>query len=600
MSAEAKELERILKENLITPVFQPIVDLQNGEIFAYEALSRGPQDSCLFRPDKLFTLAEKQNCLWRLDYLCRTQALLQAKNTLGDRKLFVNVDARVLYDKKFHQGSTAKLLKKFSLQSGSIVFEISEKSAITDYESFRSVLENYQCQDYKIAIDDVGAGYSGLNLLAQVSPEFIKIDIGLIKNIDTDPIKKAIVKSLADFSRTANIKTIAEGIERPEELKLLIELGINYGQGFYLGKPMPVLSMLSHNITEEISTIHLKKEEFRMHTRLNMSIGEIATQQTTFPSHTWGTVIIDYLDTMQARSDVVIVDDGKPVGLLSHEIFYRHMATTYGVSLYSKRPVKLLMDDKPLILDYTTSIEEASTQALARSSLSTYDSLIIVRDEKYYGTVTIKKLLEITTKLELNRARHANPLTGLPGNIMIEWELTRYIRDLIPFTAIYIDLDNFKVYNDIYGFESGDTVLVATADLLHNALSLHTTESFLGHIGGDDFIAFIRTEKPETICRAIIHDFDIQAKTFYSNEHQRQKYIIAKNRNGQTEKFPLMSISLAVLDVVDNTNLTTKSLAAKAAAIKKKCKAVSISNFIEETYNPLSEENEEMSSGTIY
>jgi EAL domain-containing protein (putative c-di-GMP-specific phosphodiesterase class I) len=274
MSAESKELERILKKNLITPVFQPIVNLQSGEIFAYEALSRGPQDSCLFRPDKLFTLAEKQNCLWRLDYLCRTQALLQAKNTLGDRKLFVNVDARVLYDKKFHQGSTAKLLKQCNLHSGSIVFEISEKSAITDYDSFRSVLENYQCQDYKIAIDDVGSGYSGLNLLAQVSPEFIKIDIGLIKNIDTDPIKKAIVKALADFSHTANIKTIAEGIERSEELKLLIELGINYGQGFYLGKPMPVLSVLSNNITEEISTIHLKKEEFRMNTRLNMSIGE--------------------------------------------------------------------------------------------------------------------------------------------------------------------------------------------------------------------------------------------------------------------------------------------------------------------------------------
>lgn len=190
--------------------------------------------------ESLSAVAEQEKCLGKLYYLCRSLAITKVKNELNNHKLFINVDARILYDKKFHQGTTSKLLKKCHLDSSSIVFEISQKSAIEDYAIFRSILENYQCQLYTIAIDDVGSGYSGLNLLAQISPQFIKIDIGLIKNIDTDFTKKSIVKALVGFSKDVKIKTIAEGIEHQGELKELIKLGIDYGQGFYLGHPLPV------------------------------------------------------------------------------------------------------------------------------------------------------------------------------------------------------------------------------------------------------------------------------------------------------------------------------------------------------------------------
>ncbi|WP_196594108.1 GGDEF domain-containing protein [Pectinatus sottacetonis] len=577
---ENKELKLILQNKLITPVYQPIVNLKTGEIFAYEALSRGPRGSRLASPDKLFSLAEKEKCSWQLDYLCRSMAIKNVADILGERKLFLNVDAKILYDKKFHQGSTAKLLRRFSLNTSNIVFEISEKTTIDDYEAFCAVLNNYKCQNYKIAIDDVGSGYSGLNLLAQLSPHFVKIDIGLVKDIDKNYIRKSIVKALTSFAHAANIKIIAEGIERKEELEVLIDLGIDFGQGFFLGKPHPCLQLLEKHIKKCICNAYKEKENFRMNTLLNMTIGEIASRQTTFSSDTPGHVILDYLHSMQEPLDIIIVDNGEPVGIVNHNIFYQQLATTYGISLYSNRPIKLLMHKQPLLVDYRASIEEASSQALSRENKHTYDSLIIVKDNVYYGTVTIKKLLEVTTKLELNRARHANPLTGLPGNNVIEWTMAHHLNSCRPFAVVYIDIDNFKVYNDIYGFEAGDSVLIAAAKLLHQVLSKQISKFFLGHIGGDDFIAFIPIDKIKEICELIIEEFDVQTKNFYSAEHRKQKFIIARNRKGKTEKFPLMTVSLAVLKIIDKKGLTSTILASKAAAVKKECKALSRSSYI--------------------
>lgn len=581
---ESGELKMILENELITPVYQPIVALKNGEVFAYEALSRGPAGSPLHPPDALFALAEEEQCLWQLDYLCRSMAIRNVENALGDKKLFLNVDARILYDQDFHQGTTAKFLQQCGLDKGDIVFEISEKTTVNDYKSFCSVLENYQCQHYKIAIDDVGAGYSGLNLLAQIAPQFIKLDIGLIKDIDKNHVRRAIVKALVGFARSAGIKTIAEGIERKEELNVLVELGVDYGQGFLLGRPNQKLLTIETRIKSYIFELNKKKENFRMSTLLNMTIGEIASQQAAFSSETTGHVILDYLRAKQEPMDVIIVDDDQPVGILNYNTFYQHLATRYGISLYSNRPIRLLMNNKPLIVDYENSIEDVSQQALDRQTRCTYDDIIVVKDNKYYGTVTIKKLLEVTTKLELNRAKHANPLTGLPGNNVIEWTLAAYFERFVPFAVIYIDIDNFKVYNDVYGFESGDAVLIATAQLLRTTLSKYTDKFFLGHIGGDDFIAFIPNTDIEQVCKMIIETFDTESKCFYSAEHQREKYIVAADRKGQIEKFPLMTVSLAVLRILNKEGLTSTILASKAAAIKKKCKAINASSFIIHSY----------------
>ncbi|MGI6227622.1 MAG: GGDEF domain-containing protein [Peptococcales bacterium] len=137
-----------------------------------------------------------------------------------------------------------------------------------------------------------------------------------------------------------------------------------------------------------------------------------------------------------------------------------------------------------------------------------------------------------TTELELNIAKHANPLTGLPGNLVIEEKLRENI-NLESFAIIYVDLDNFKAYNDVYGFENGDQVLLATASILSQSLAnLDSGEIFLGHIGGDDFFISTTKENVEALSQNIIQKFESKKMSFYSEQDKRRGHIIAKSRQG--------------------------------------------------------------------
>ena len=206
-------------------------------MLGYEALSRGPAGTPLQYPDTLFGVAAECRKLWELEQLCRTKALETAYRNQAPRVLFLNVNPSVIHDEEFKQGFTKDYLKEFNIDPSNIYFEISEKNAIGDFSAFKKTIEHYKDQNYKIAIDDAGAGYSGLNLIAAVHPHYIKLDMKLVRDIDQDGYKKALVKSLYDFSCLTDIALIAEGIETEGELRTLIEIGVQYGQGYFIQFP---------------------------------------------------------------------------------------------------------------------------------------------------------------------------------------------------------------------------------------------------------------------------------------------------------------------------------------------------------------------------
>jgi EAL domain-containing protein (putative c-di-GMP-specific phosphodiesterase class I) len=232
-----KEFEDILHTGTISTLFQPIVSLKDGNLIGYEALSRGPKDSPLFSPLALLKVAAQQNKLWDLELLFRTKAIEKACDIRSDLLLFLNVDPNIIKDIHFKKGFTKEFLSKHNISPKSIIFEITERTAIEDYKSFTAILKNYTDQGYKIAIDDTGAGYSGMRTITETKPHYIKIDMDLIRDIDKDFFKQAIIKAFVYLANTTNIKLIAEGIETKEELQILIQLGIHAGQGYFLQKP---------------------------------------------------------------------------------------------------------------------------------------------------------------------------------------------------------------------------------------------------------------------------------------------------------------------------------------------------------------------------
>lgn len=179
------------------------------------------------------------------------------------------------------------------------------------------------------------------------------------------------------------------------------------------------------------------------------------------------------------------------------------------------------------------------------------------------------------TLIRIERNRYVNPLTGLPGNIEIQMEVNHRIATSKLFSLIYADLDNFKAYNDAYGFANGDRAIKLTGDIIYNSVHLHgSADDFLGHVGGDDFIIITIPACVDNICKNVIDDFDIKIKNLYNEEDIKNGYITTVDRRGQIDRFPIMSISMAVVSNEHRKLKTYAYISEIAAEIKSIAKSI--------------------------
>jgi EAL domain-containing protein (putative c-di-GMP-specific phosphodiesterase class I) len=236
MRNKEKLQELILKESIKT-VFQPIVDLTNNEIVGYEALSRGPEGTEYEDPYILFDIAEETEMLFELDRLCRKMALQNAQRMKPNHKLFLNCLPSAVLDPNFRDSYLKEFLKDLNLNPLNIVMEVTEREAIEHYDLFKEAVQYYTDLGFSIAVDDTGAGYSSLETIVELKPQYIKIDISIIRGIDKNILKQELIKAIVGLSKQMNSIAIAEGIETEGELNTLKEIGINMGQGFLFAKP---------------------------------------------------------------------------------------------------------------------------------------------------------------------------------------------------------------------------------------------------------------------------------------------------------------------------------------------------------------------------
>ncbi|KMT22300.1 EAL domain-containing protein [Clostridium cylindrosporum] len=258
-----EELCNIIKTENINSVFQPIVSLYDATVIGYEALSRGPENSSMQSPEVLLNIAKEYDKLWELEELFRSKALESIYNKKIDVKIFLNINPIIMNSMRFKDSFTKEYLRKYCLGVENIIFEVTEKEMISDRESFRITIEDCKNDNYKIAIDDFGAGYSGFGRIYDIKPHYIKLDMDIVRDIDKDNTKQAIVKSIYEFSRLSGCKLVGEGIETEEELKTLINIGVQYGQGYFIQKPhkdiMPirqeVINIIRNQNDDEISEV---------------------------------------------------------------------------------------------------------------------------------------------------------------------------------------------------------------------------------------------------------------------------------------------------------------------------------------------------------
>jgi EAL domain-containing protein (putative c-di-GMP-specific phosphodiesterase class I)/GGDEF domain-containing protein len=239
-SAERQmRLREIIQNGEVHTLVHPIVDLREMSIIGYEALSRGPEGGEFERPDKLFKIAYDSDLVLRLERLCRKQAIRAAADLPEGRALFLNIEPEAIGDPELRDVMFTALLADAAITPDRIVLEITERTAIVDFVSFRSTLEYLRALGFAVAVDDAGAGYGSLQVLAEVRPEWLKIDMSLVRGCDTDEVRRQLIASIVTFSAQMGVNLIAEGIETLEELETLKEAGVAYGQGFLFTVPTP-------------------------------------------------------------------------------------------------------------------------------------------------------------------------------------------------------------------------------------------------------------------------------------------------------------------------------------------------------------------------
>lgn len=568
-----QEFVSILEDRRISTVYQPIVSLCDAAVFGYEGLTRGPAGSAFHAPLELFQFAEQNGALYPLDRLAREKAIEGCGGLRPEQRVFINIPAHVIHDSRFASGITVRTLEKYGINPHNVVLEITERTSIEDFATAKRILEHYRSQGFQIAIDDAGAGYSSLQAIAELQPDFIKVDRSLIQNIHLDKMKETILETFVSFARKMSIRVIAEGIESWDELRKLSQMGVHFGQGYLLGRPGHGLAGLKEETAVEIGRINRVQGLGSL-----MQIGSLASDIPAFDHRTPISEVANYFKINEEALGTVILNGRQPVGLVMREKLFQQLAGHYGISLYWNRPITHLMDRTPLIVEESAPIETVSQMAMSREKNRLYDLVVITSKDKMLGVASIQTILEAITNLRMETARVANPLTGLPGNTPINREMNKRLFDGEPFSVIYADLDYFKWFNDRYGFQKGDQLIQFTADVLQQSVSAcGNPHDFVGHIGGDDFIVITAAEDSSRVCQEIIRRFRQGVGLFY--EEGDWSYV--EDRSGQKVKSDGVHISLSLVICKCGSGISLDKISQTAAVLKKKAKTMAGSVYLE-------------------
>lgn len=538
--------------------FQPIVYAHNGKTYAVEALLRDVQNiPKVSTIDDLFDLVFNENYLYEFDLELREKAIEKfAKIDIKNLKLFYNLDNRIVYNKSYSQGNTERILKKYNLTKDRIFFELSEKGTPIEQNALSSMLQRYKSSGYKIAIDDFGIGVSGLKLLYFSEAHIIKLDRFFISNIDQDSKKKLFCSSIIEMAHIMGMKVIAEGIETVQEFYTCKDIGADFMQGYLVQKP-------TKNI-DEILDVYKNIQDL------------IQEDQRVKQNNHIDDKYIDKIDALDVNTSlhdlflrfkkgtkhnfVPIVDEfGYFLGVINESDIKEISYSQYGFALAQNKTFSstLLKYIKPAL---SVEVSWGIDKILEMYNLNFNNSLgiFITEGEKYKGFINLNSLLNLSYQRNLQIVANQNPLTKLPGNNQIEKFISdtfenRHIED--GRHIIYFDFNDFKPFNDVCGFRQGDRAILIFSEILQKK---YPKDSFIAHIGGDDFFVGLKKDNKKDIFELTLevqNEFENSVKNLYSNEDKQRGYIVAKDRFGTTREFKLLSVSSAIVKVDSSSKI---------------------------------------------
>lgn len=581
---EADILLELIREGRLTPVFQPILDYRGQSYMGFEGLIRGPADSPLHTPAALFELARRLDLTMELERACRI-AIFRAFAQLNlPGNLFVNVSPGCLKDPEFRNGETQGLLRELGLSPSRIIIELTENQQIEDFADLHDALMHYRGQGYRIAIDDLGEGFSNLRLWSELRPEYVKIDRHFIQGIADDALKFKLVSSMHEIAETCGAFIIAEGIETEADFTTVRDLGIACGQGFFIARP----AATPRTLPESDALAALNNRQIAIFPNAGGAGGSTARALSHFiepiaPDACNDMVYQRFEDNPELHV-LPVVHRGQPLGLINRHNLIDRFARPFRRELYGKKPCTLFMDPAPLVVDQNLSVQEVGLMIARAAKHYLYDGFVITDQGSYVGVGSGQDLMAMITEMQISAARYANPLTQLPGNVPINEHAERLLESQTAFAACYFDIDNFKPFNDAYGYRKGDDVIQMLGLLMAEVADPRL--DFIGHIGGDDFIILFQSPDWEERCARALRLFDQRMPALVAPEDLDRGGFVGEDRKGRTVFNPLPSLSIGALRVEPGLFSSHHEVAAAASMAKKQAKRQAGSTLFIERRRP--------------
>ncbi|WP_404299997.1 EAL domain-containing protein [Alicycliphilus denitrificans] len=570
----AGPLARLLRACDLRCVFQPLADLREGGIYAHEALIRGPAGTPLESPDALLAQARGENMLHDFELLCVAQALTQWGRQATPGRLFVNISADALVWGVGLCGAEplANVVRQLGVPPQMVVLEITEHERVPDLLPLRDALRQVHACGMRLALDDFGDGHSSLRLWSEVRPDFVKIDKYFTRDIGQHPEKLQVLQAVRGIADIFGTTLVAEGIETSEELRALRDLDIPYGQGYLLGRPAteareaiepPALAVLRDRRVAVLphSGQHVRPGILR---HLLMVQAPTVTPQTSNDS------VAALFRAHAELHALAVLEDNRPVALINRQQFMNHYATLYFREVHGRKPCSAFADDAPRVVEIDCDVDDLVAILTSQDQRYLNDGFIVTDNGRYVGLGTGEQLVRGVTEARIEAARHANPLTFLPGNIPISLHMQRLLDHRAEFVACYADLNHFKPFNDHYGYWRGDQMIRLVARLALTHCDPRT--DFVGHVGGDDFMLLFQSSDWLQRCERIVSEFAREAMALFDEAERREGGIWAEDRHGVRRFFGFTTLAIGAVRVAPCSMRQAEEVANLAALAKRDAK----------------------------
>lgn len=579
----ATTVKDLIERGLFRVVFQPIASLADGSIPAHEALIRGPIGSALEFPDAIFLAADQERLRSRLELECIRIALNHVRFTAIPGRIFLNMSGMVLVSiaREWGLHELTLWLERSGVPLSKLVIEITEHDRIDDIDYLKSITDGLRAKGVSFALDDFGDGRSSLRLWAEIQPTYVKIDKFFIQDIETINYKARTLKALGHISEILGGTLIAEGIENELQLSIVRDLGITLGQGYFIGRP--AIEPLQLACPAALAAI-ARQEVAVLTESATASSKDISAERLIIavPPVTQAVCNDEVLQIFQSNSELhalAVVAGQCPVGLINRRVFMDRLTLPFQRELLGKRPCSLFMDKSPRLVERSSGVTEMINLLTSDDQRYLSEGFIIVDNGVYVGLGTGEQLVRTVTEHRLEAARHANPLTFLPGNIPISQHIEKLLRHKKQFHAAYCDLNHFKPFNDQYGYWRGDEMIRLLSSVL--LAGVDSRLDFIGHVGGDDFVVIFQSEDWLERCHTIVRTFNERARGLFDEEAIARCGIEAEDRNGQMAFFPLTTLAVGVVNINPASFRRAEHVASAAAVAKRQAKRFKVGVWFE-------------------